>query len=485
MDLCRSLILLKALAVLALLAATLDYDVDAEGYTDKGGGNCSTEKEEAALLQRHVHKPLNSTNVAPNIQAALSEVSRPRRRQWGKHETDYPTGYGQAGGSSASDELEAIEELKDAIETLNSNLAQIPAQVTEELTGALEKALPALGVQDVVIEQAPAGLCLGENASHVVPNGNCSELELMEKGNCTYTISNDPSRASANSTIIPGCGLLISGFQELFVYCNTASEQRQVTATTCNGLGTAKFNHLLAAFTEVSDQTDENSTRVACLSTACQDDSVGSWACPDAWTGEGEDVRVTVQFLVDPQACAYIIQQPSMGASGNDTDVLIITSRDPAATTTTSPASTTSTSQLSTTDIARDGASHSELPGKSNPSGDLAHLTELLESELASAKQEREQLHSEMREFRKIRQSLEDKTLLPTYEPGPHSGGEEVASLRPSTRSTPTRKKPVVARKPQDPLAFSLCRHDQRKPGLKRANKTNLLADAAQLATLP
>ena len=31
--------------MLALLAATLDYDVDAEGYTDKGGGNCSTEKE--------------------------------------------------------------------------------------------------------------------------------------------------------------------------------------------------------------------------------------------------------------------------------------------------------------------------------------------------------------------------------------------------------------------------------------------------------
>ena len=36
--------------------------------------------------------------------------------------------------------------------------------------------------------------------------------------------------------------------QELFLYCNDANEDKYVKATTCNGQGTANFDHQLAAF---------------------------------------------------------------------------------------------------------------------------------------------------------------------------------------------------------------------------------------------
>ncbi|CAE7562611.1 unnamed protein product, partial [Symbiodinium natans] len=51
---------------------------------------------------------------------------------------------------------------------------------------------------------------------------------------CQLTISNDPARAAAQGEIIPGCLLLKNRSQELFQYCNDASEDRELMVGACS-----------------------------------------------------------------------------------------------------------------------------------------------------------------------------------------------------------------------------------------------------------
>ena len=132
--------------------------------------------------------------------------------------------------------LEALDASSDRFEALVPNYQELFANLTAAAN--ILHSLTSGGAggprrRQVDLPTLPPGPCSLDEG--VLPKSTCNETADFE--GCNFTISNQKSLASSNTSILPGCPLIWDSFQELFLYCNLRNETRRVTATTCNGQG--------------------------------------------------------------------------------------------------------------------------------------------------------------------------------------------------------------------------------------------------------
>ena len=288
---------------------------------DKGNATCDS----TALLQRRKQRMLEAESDGQN-QTKGSAFSKWYSYQW--HSRRRSRHYGASGAiSRLHREIDSLQRriggsanrLDDQIVDLESTLYNLTENLNAQTT-ELERKIespPVSPRESNVPISIFDGFC-DPGAAKLPPESTCNQSDVTANAPCEFTISNQIDRASSNGRILPGCPFLKDTYQELFMYCNDGSFERLVTATTCNGLGTANFPHQLAVY--------ENLTAL-CKVVACNNNlgSAARYPCADAWQGDGPDLRATVKFRAPPNTCFYIVQQ-SAGGMGNETDTLMLKS---------------------------------------------------------------------------------------------------------------------------------------------------------------